>query len=134
MHTYWISEPRIERFRSLNRGCDPPRRVRALPARRGLRAVVCLLCRRAWHRCYGAFVHRQKGRPLVLELSLGSGFLFFYELAIAHRPEVLADSNQYGHVECDLVKFRKELCRAKVTSLVKRVIRFAAGVKNSNRL
>ena len=52
------------------------------------------------------------------------------ELAIAHRPEAVADRSQFGHWECDLVMFRKEFGKANVTSLVERVSRFTVVLKN----
>ena len=58
------------------------------------------------------------------------GHRFLDKLAIAHRPEVIADRDQFGHWECDLVMFRKEFGKANVTSLVERVSRFAVVLKN----
>ena len=55
------------------------------------------------------------------------------ELAIAHRPEAVADRSQFGHWECDLVMFRKEFGKANVTSLVERVSQFTVVLKNPGR-
>ncbi len=50
-----------------------------------------------------------------------------------HRPVVIANRDQFGHRECDLVVFRKEFGKANVTSLVERVSRFAVVLKNPDR-
>ncbi len=75
--------------------------------------------------------HRRRRRPRGTRKHHGRRFL--EELAIAHRPEVIADRDQFGHWECDLVMFRKEFGKANVTSLVERVSRFAVVLKNPDR-
>lgn len=75
--------------------------------------------------------HRLRRRPRGKRRHHGRHFLD--ELAIAHRPEVIADRSQFGHWECDLVMFRKEFGKANVTSLVERVSRFAVVLKNPDR-
>lgn len=61
------------------------------------------------------------------------GSQFLDELAIAHRPKDIADRNQFGHWECDLVMFRKEFGKANVTSMVERVTRYTVVLKNPDR-
>jgi len=75
--------------------------------------------------------HRHRRRPRGTRRHHGRRFLD--ELAIAHRPEVIADRSQFGHWECDLVMFRKEFGKANVTSLVERVSRFSVVLKNPDR-
>jgi IS30 family transposase len=75
--------------------------------------------------------HRHHRRPRGTRKHHGRRFLD--ELAIAHRPSVIADRNQFGHWECDLVMFRKEFGSANITSLVERVSRFAIVLKNPDR-
>ena len=75
--------------------------------------------------------HRHRRRPRGTRRHHGRRFLD--ELAIAHRPEAIADRSQFGHWECDLVMFRKEFGKANVTSLVERVSRFAVVLKNPDR-
>ena len=75
--------------------------------------------------------HRHRRRPRGTRRHHGHRFLD--KLAIAHRPEVIADRDQFGHWECDLVMFRKEFGKANVTSLVERVSRFAVVLKNPDR-
>jgi IS30 family transposase len=75
--------------------------------------------------------HRRNRRPRGMRKHYGRQFLD--ELAIAHRPEAIADRVEFGHWECDLVMFRKEFGKANVTSLVERVSRFAVVLKNNDR-
>ncbi len=75
--------------------------------------------------------HRRNRRSRGMRRHHGRHFLD--ELAIAHRPEVIAERSQFGHWECDLVMFRKEFGKANVTSLVERVSRFAVVLKNPDR-
>ena len=75
--------------------------------------------------------HRRNRRPRGMRKHYGSQFL--EDLAIAHRPEALADRVQFDHWECDLGMFRKEFGKANVTSLVERVSRFAVVLKNPDR-
>ena len=75
--------------------------------------------------------HRLRRRPRGTRRHHGRRFLD--ELAIAYRPEAIADRSQFGHWECDLVMFRKEFGKANVTSLVERVSRFAVVLKNPDR-
>ncbi|MGO4908799.1 IS30 family transposase [Pseudorhodobacter sp. W20_MBD10_FR17] len=75
--------------------------------------------------------HRHRRRPRGTRKHHGRRFLD--ELAIAHRPSVIADRNQFGHWECDLVMFRKEFGSTNITTLVERVSRFAIVLKNPDR-
>lgn len=75
--------------------------------------------------------HRRNRRPRGMRKHHGRQFLD--ELAIKHRPDVIADRIQFGHWECDLVMFRKEFGKSNVTSLVERVSRFAVVLKNPDR-
>ena len=45
--------------------------------------------------------HRRNRRPRGMRKQHGSQFLD--ELAIKHRPKVIADRAEFGHWECDLV-------------------------------
>lgn len=72
--------------------------------------------------------HRRRRGPRGTPKHHGRRFL--EELAIAHRTEVIADRDQFGHWEWDLVMFRKEFEKANVTFLVERVSRFAVVLKN----
>jgi len=76
-------------------------------------------------------MHRHRRRPRGTRRHHGRHILD--ELAIARRPEVIAERSQFGHWECDLVMFRKEFGKANVTSLVERVSRFAVVLKNPDR-
>ncbi|EAQ23486.1 IS30-like element ISRssp4 family transposase [Roseovarius sp. 217] len=76
-------------------------------------------------------MHRHRRRPRGTRRHHGRHILD--ELAIAHRPEAIAERDQFGHWECDLVMFRKEFGKANVTSLVERVSRFALVLKNPDR-
>jgi len=76
-------------------------------------------------------MHRHRRRPRGTRRHHGRHILD--ELAIAHRPDTIADRSQFGHWECDLVMFRKEFGKANVTSLVERVSRFAVVLKNPDR-
>jgi len=75
--------------------------------------------------------HRRNRRPQGTRKHYGCQFLD--ELAIKHRPEAVGDRVQFGHWECDLVMFRKEIGKANATSLVERVSRFAVVLKNPDR-
>ena len=75
--------------------------------------------------------HRRNRRPRGMRKHYGRQFLD--ELAITHRPKVVAERDEFGHWECDLVMFRKEFGKANVTSLVERVSRFAVVLKNPDR-
>lgn len=53
--------------------------------------------------------------------------------SLSHRPESVADRKEFGHWECDLMMFRKELEKVNVTSLVERVSRFAVVMRSEDR-
>ncbi len=76
-------------------------------------------------------MHRHRRRPRTMRRHHGRHILD--ELAIAHRPDVIAERSQFGHWECDLMMFRKEFGKANVTSLVERVSRFTVVLKNRDR-
>jgi IS30 family transposase len=67
--------------------------------------------------------HRARRRPR--HARRRHGRRFSPELNILHRPEAVAQRQQFGHWECDLIQFRKKFGKANVTSLVERVSRFA---------
>lgn len=52
---------------------------------------------------------------------------------ILQRPDLVAARRQFGHWECDLTQFRKNLGKANVTSPVERVSRFAVLLHNNDR-
>lgn len=54
-------------------------------------------------------------------------------LAIRHRPAEIAARRKFGHWEGDLVLFRKEYCRANLTTLVERTTHFAVLMRNNDR-
>jgi IS30 family transposase len=53
--------------------------------------------------------------------------------SLCHRPLVVAERQQFGHWECDLMMFRKENGKVNVTSLVERVSRFTVAMRNEDR-
>lgn len=75
--------------------------------------------------------HRRRRRPRGRRRHHGHRFLDRH--SISRRPDAIADRDQFGHWECDLVLFRKEFGKANVTSLVERVSRFAVVMKNHDR-
>jgi transposase, IS30 family len=54
------------------------------------------------------------------------------EVSILMRSGVVAKRREFGHWECDLIQFRKTYENASVTSLVKRVSRFAVFSHNND--
>jgi transposase, IS30 family len=75
--------------------------------------------------------HRARRRPRHARRKHGQRFS--PELNILRRPDVVADRQQFGHWECDLIQFRKKFGKANVTSLVERVGRFAIFLRNNDR-
>lgn len=75
--------------------------------------------------------HRARRRPRHARRKHGQRFS--PELNILRRPDVVADRQQFGHWECDLIQFRKKFGKANVTSLVERVSRFAIFLRNNDR-
>lgn len=75
--------------------------------------------------------HRVRRRPRHARRKHGQRFS--PELNILRRPDVVADRQQFGHWECDLIQFRKKFGKANVTSLVERVSRFAIFLRNNDR-
>lgn len=53
--------------------------------------------------------------------------------SLCHRPAVVAERQEFGHWECDLMMFRKENGKVNVTSLVERVSRFTVAMRNEDR-
>ncbi len=53
--------------------------------------------------------------------------------SLASRPERISERAEFGHWECDLMMFRKEHGKVNVTSLVKRVSRYAVVIRNEDR-
>lgn len=53
--------------------------------------------------------------------------------SLSHRPERISERTEFGHWECDLMMFRKEHGKVNVTSLVKRVSRYAVVMRNEDR-
>ncbi|AYF03133.1 IS30 family transposase (plasmid) [Paracoccus yeei] len=53
--------------------------------------------------------------------------------SLCHRPLMVAERQQFGHWECDLMMFRKENGKVNVTSLVERVSRFTVAMRNEDR-
>jgi len=52
---------------------------------------------------------------------------------LCHRPLAIAKRQVFGHWECDLMMFRKENGKVKVTSLVEQVSRFTVAMRNEDR-
>ncbi|KQW26328.1 transposase [Rhizobium sp. Root274] len=75
--------------------------------------------------------HRARRRPRHARRKHGQRFS--PELNILRRPDAVADRQQFGHWECDLIQFRKKFGKANVTSLVERVSRFAIFLRNNDR-
>lgn len=75
--------------------------------------------------------HRARQRPRHARRKHGQRFS--PEPNILRRPDVVADRQQFGHWECDLIQFRKKFGKANVTSLVERVSRFAIFLRNNDR-
>lgn len=61
------------------------------------------------------------------------GRRFTPDVNILYRPDAVAERNQFGHWECDLIQFRKKFGKANLTSLVERVSRFAVLLRNNDR-
>ena len=53
--------------------------------------------------------------------------------SLCHRPSAVAERQEFGHWECDLMMFRKENGKVNVTSLVERVSRFTVAMRNEDR-
>lgn len=75
--------------------------------------------------------HRRRRRPR--HARRRHGRRFGPEVSILRRPDVIANRQQFGHWEGDLIQFRKKFGKANVTSLVERVSRFTVFLHNNDR-
>lgn len=75
--------------------------------------------------------HRRRRRPRG-QRRHQRGHIFEAQ-SLRNRPAEVADRQEFGHWECDLMMFRKEHGKVNVTSLVERVSRFTVVLRNEDR-
>ena len=76
-------------------------------------------------------VHRRRRRPRSYRRYQRSHIQDSQSLS--NRPGTVAERQEFGHWECDLMMFRKESGEVNVTSLVERVSRYTVVMRNEDR-
>ena len=76
-------------------------------------------------------VHRRRRRPRSYRRYQRSHIQDSQSLS--NRPGTVAERQEFGHWECDLMMFRKESGKVNVTSLVERVSRYTVVMRNEDR-